>query len=100
MNKTNVHVGSVSVYGRTILSPMDGFSDQPFRSLARRLGSAMSYTEFVNAMDVISGHPRLEERLRFLEEERPVAFQIFDDDPDRLLRAALVLRKRNPDIID
>jgi len=79
---------------------MDGFSDQPFRSLARRLGSAMSYTEFVNAMDVISGHPRLEERLRFLEEERPVAFQIFDDDPDRLLRAALVLRKRNPDIID
>ena len=100
MNKPNFHVGSVSVYGRTILSPMDGFSDQPFRSLARRLGSAMSYTEFVNAMDVISGHPRLEERLRFLEEERPVAFQIFDDDPDRLLRAALVLRKRNPDIID
>lgn len=96
----NFHVANIPIYGRTILSPMDGFSDQPFRSLARRLGSAMSYTEFVNAMDVINGHPHLEERLRFLEEERPVVFQIFDDDPGRLLRAALILRERNPDIID
>jgi tRNA-dihydrouridine synthase B len=79
---------------------MDGFSDLPFRALARRLGSAMSYTEFVNAMDVINGHPYLNKRLTFSEEERPITFQIFDDDPERLLRAALILRERNPDIID
>jgi nifR3 family TIM-barrel protein len=60
----------------------------------------MSYTEFVNAMDVLSSHPKLDERLTFTEEERPITFQIFDDDPERLLRAALILRKRNPDIID
>lgn len=93
-------VGSVPVFGRAILSPMDGFSDQPFRSLARRLGSAMSYTEFVNAIDVVNGDPRLERRLRYLEEERPVVFQIFDDDPQRLLEAALILRERDPDILD
>jgi tRNA-dihydrouridine synthase B len=96
----NFYVGSIPIYGQTILSPMDGFSDQPFRSLARRLGSAMSYTEFVNAMDVVNGHAYLEERLQYLEEERPITFQIFDDDPDRLLQAALILRERNPDIID
>ncbi len=93
-------VGDIPVWGKTILSPMDGFSDQPFRSLARRLGSAMSYTEFVNAIDVLNGDPRLERRLQFLEEERPVVLQIFDDDPDRLLDAALILRERDPDIID
>ncbi|MEX1247110.1 MAG: tRNA dihydrouridine synthase DusB [Anaerolineales bacterium] len=93
-------VGAIPVSGETILSPMDGFSDLPFRSLARRLGSAMSYTEFVNAMDVVTGDPRLEQRLTFLEEERPIAFQIFDDEPQRLLQAALILRQRNPDIID
>lgn len=93
-------VGDIPVWGHAILSPMDGFSDQPFRSLARRLGSAMSYTEFVNAMDVLNGDPRLERRLQFLEEERPLVFQIFDDDPDRLLDAALILRERQPDIID
>ncbi|MGH2581569.1 MAG: tRNA dihydrouridine synthase [Anaerolineales bacterium] len=101
-NGTNpdFHVDQIPVYGKTILSPMDGFSDLPFRSLARELGSAMSYTEFVNAIDVINGNPRLEEGLMFLEEERPVVFQIFDDDPARLLQAALILRERNPDIID
>lgn len=94
------HVGTIPIYGRTILSPMDGFSDLPFRSLARRLGSAISYTEFVNAMDVISNLPKLEERLKYTEAERPITFQIFDDDPERLLRAALILRERDPDIID
>ncbi len=99
-NKANFFVGSIPVYGETILSPMDGFSDLPFRSLARRLGSAMSYTEFVNARDVINGHPHLEQRLTYAEEERPIVFQIFDDDPAMLLRAALMLRQRQPDIID
>lgn len=94
------HVGGIPVYGETILSPMDGFSDLPFRSLARRLGSAMSYTEFVNAIDVVNAHPYLERRLTYLEQERPVVFQIFDDDPQRLLQAALILRQRDPDIID
>jgi nifR3 family TIM-barrel protein len=60
----------------------------------------MSYTEFINAIDVLFGHPHLEQRLTFLESERPVVFQIFDDDPDRLVQAAHKLRKRNPDIID
>ncbi len=99
-NKPTFHIGSIPIYGEAILSPMDGFSDLPFRSMARRLGSAMSYTEFVNAMDVVNTHPHLDERLTYLEEERPIAFQIFDDDPERLLRAALILRERDPDIID
>ncbi|MEX2144452.1 MAG: tRNA-dihydrouridine synthase family protein [Anaerolineales bacterium] len=99
-NKASFFVGNIPVYGETILSPMDGFSDLPFRSLARRLGSAMSYTEFVNAIDVIAGQARLDERLTFREEERPIVFQVFDDDPVRLLQAARLLRERQPDILD
>ena len=39
-------VGGIPVYGDAILAPMDGFSDWPFRSICRGLGSAMSYNEF------------------------------------------------------
>lgn len=99
-NAPNFWVGNIPVYGDLILSPMDGYSDLPFRSLARRLGSAMSYTEFINAIDVLQGHPHLERKLTFLESERPVVYQVFDDDPDRLIKAVLKLRPRNPDIID
>lgn len=98
--KPTFTVGPIPVYGDLILSPMDGFSDLPFRSLARRLGSAMSYTEFVNAIDVIQGSPRLAPRLAYDPSERPVVFQVFDDDPDRLVSAAQKLLAFEPDIID
>lgn len=93
-------VGPVPVFGDLILAPMEGYSDLPYRSLCRELGSAMSYTEFVNAMDVLQGHPRVAQKLAFLPEERPVVFQIFDSDPSRLLEVALKLQESGPDIID
>lgn len=94
------HVGSVPVYGDLILSPMDGFSDLPFRLMCRELGSAMSYTEFINALDILNAHPRIEQKFAYMPEERPVVFQIFDNDVERLLEAALRLQERRPDVID
>jgi tRNA-dihydrouridine synthase B len=93
-------VRDIPIYGDLILAPMDGLSDFPFRSLVRSLGSAMSYTEFINARDVNTKHPHLEHRLTFSEAERPLVYQIFDNDPDDLLKAALKLQLRRPDIID
>lgn len=94
------HIRDIPVYGRIILAPMDGVSDMPFRSLARKLGSALSYTEFINAIDILNGHPDLTRRLQYAEFERPVIFQIFDDDPNRIVEAALRLMVYKPDIID
>ncbi len=94
------NIRTIPIHGDLILSPMDGLSDQPFRSLCREMGSAMSYTEFINALDVLNGHPHLERKLTYQPEERPVVYQVFDDDPERLLQAALRLRERGPDILD
>jgi nifR3 family TIM-barrel protein len=93
-------IGGIPIYGDLILAPMDGYSDQPFRTICRELGSAMSYTEFINAMEIIHGHPYLYEKLAFTPEERPVAYQIFDNNVERMLAAALRLQERQPDIID
>jgi nifR3 family TIM-barrel protein len=101
-------IRSIPIHGDLILSPMDGFSDLPFRSLCRELGSAISYTEFVNCLNLIppGGKPKrtlpahIFEKLAFLPGERPVAFQIFDSDPDRMLEAALRLQELRPDFID
>ncbi len=93
-------IGSVSIFGRVVLSPMDGFSDLPYRSLAREYGSAMSITEFISCIDVVKNYSKAEPLLRFNEEERPIVFQIYDSDPSRILEAALILRRLGPDIID
>lgn len=94
-------IGNVAVRGRVILAPMDGYSDLPFRVLTRSLGSAMSYTEFINARDIIfRKRPGFEGRFAYLEEERPLVYQIYDDDPQRILKAALILEEKGPDILD
>jgi nifR3 family TIM-barrel protein len=94
------YVRHIPIHGDLILSPMDGYSDQPYRALCRSLGSAMSYTEFINALDVLQGHPHLSRKLAYLGVERPVVYQIFDNEPSRLLEAALRLEENGPDIID
>ena len=48
------YVREIPIYGDTVLAPMDGYSDWPFRSICRALGSAMSYTEFVKVEKILS----------------------------------------------
>ena len=94
------YIREVPIYGDAILAPMDGYSDWPFRSLCRALGSAMSYTEFVKVEKILSRSKEPAKRLYFEEAERPITFQIYGDDPDLILKAALRVQTLNPDIID
>ena len=103
MNNTplpNFHVRDIPIYGDAILAPMDGYSDWPFRSLCRKLGSAMSYTEFVKVEKILSRSKEPAKRLYYEEAERPVTFQIYGDDPELILTAALKIEPLKPDIID
>ncbi len=79
---------------------MDGYSAWPFRSLCRELGSAISYTEFVNVNDILARPGYVLPKMQFKEDERPVAIQIYGDDPDQILEAALEVQELVPDIID
>jgi len=96
------HVRDIPVFGRAILSPMDGYSDLPFRLICRELGSAMSYTEFTNVDELQSRKPTVKawQKLRFADSERPMSFQIYGHDEDRLVNTAIRLQEYGPDIID
>jgi len=103
MNATrtpNFTVRDIPIYGDTVLAPMDGYSDWPFRSICRALGSAMSYTEFVKVEKILSRSKEPAKRLYYEEVERPITFQIYGDDPDLILKAASQIQPLKPDIID
>jgi nifR3 family TIM-barrel protein len=93
-------VRDVPVYGDAILAPMDGYSDWPFRSVCRSLGSAMSYSEFVKVEHILHSPRHTRSKLYFEDAERPVVLQIYGDDPDEIVRAALLVQELGPDIID
>jgi nifR3 family TIM-barrel protein len=94
------YIRDVAIYGEAILAPMDGYSDWPFRSLCRALGSAMSYTEFVQVDKILSRSNQPRKKLYYEESERPITFQLYGDDPDLILEAALRVQELGPDIID
>ncbi len=95
-------VRHIPVYGDLILSPMDGYSDLPFRLICRELGSAMSYTEFVNVDELVRRRipPMVENKLRFDPRERPMTFQVYGHDVENIIAAARVIQPRGPDLID
>ncbi len=100
--KPNFFVREVPIYGDVILAPMDGFSDLPFRLICRELGSAMSYTEFTNADGILQKKlpESVAQRLRYDPSENPMTFQIYHQDPDRLVDAAKRTLELEPDIVD
>jgi len=60
----------------------------------------MSYTEFVNVRDILARPGYVLPKLQFTEDERPVTIQIYGDDPDQILEAALEVQDLGPDILD
>lgn len=99
-SQAHFFIGTVPIHGDVILAPMEGFSDVPYRSLCRHFGSAMSITAFVSALELTQGIDRAWKELEFRPHERPVAFQFYDDDIDRLLEAVNSSLQLKPDIID
>ncbi len=92
----------VPVYGDVILAPMTGYSDVPYRAVCRAYGSAMQYTEFVPVEALLGRrvHERFRRRLDKKGDEFPVVFQIFGNNAQMLLEAALRIEEWGPDIID
>ena len=93
-------IGKLKIANELIMAPMDGYTDMPFRKIAKEMGAGIVYSEFINGLDVINKHPYLEQKIQFTDEERPFAYQIFDDSPERILETALILEKKQPDFID
>jgi nifR3 family TIM-barrel protein len=93
-------VGTVPVYGRTVLAPMAGYTDRPYRTICRRMGAAMVYTEFVSVQGLLHSNPRTLDLLSFSAAERPLIIQIFGRSPQLMARAALRLQELEPDAID
>ncbi|GMQ78900.1 MAG: tRNA dihydrouridine synthase DusB [Anaerolineae bacterium] len=94
------HIGDVPVHGDIIYAPMAGYADVPTRTIYRSFGSALQYTEFVAADEILNGSPKVDKLLDYSFEEQPMVFQIFGNDAHSLLEAALIVEDQKPQIID
>ena len=94
-------IGSIPIFGKLILAPMDGISDPPFRLITRRLGSAFSLSEFINTLDFSVQKHFQQSRFAFQPQERPFGIQLLDNDPQRVADSAgEIYAKYKPDFFD
>ena len=82
------------------LAPMEGVTDQAFRTICRNQGADLAYTEFVSS-DAIAHHSKKAlSKLAFKDSERPIICQIFGKDPAAFAQAAETVESMGFDGID
>jgi nifR3 family TIM-barrel protein len=84
-----------------VLSPMAGVTDISFRRLLKRRGGiGLTVSEFISVEGLTRSNPKSKRQMRFFEEERPFAVQIFGGQPERMRMAAEMAEEVGADILD
>lgn len=86
--------------GALCLGPMAGVTDLPFRILCKENGADLIYTEMVSAKGILYRNKNTESLLVTKQQERPVALQIFGNDPAVMSEAAAMIEELPFDILD
>lgn len=87
-------IGNLTFKNNVFLAPMAGVTDISFRGLCKEMGCGLVYTEMVSAKALYYGSDNTKALLRIADEEKPVAAQIFGNDPK--IMAEVVQKYFNP----
>lgn len=90
-------ISSLEFDNNVFLAPMAGVTDIAFRGLCKEMGCGLVYTEMVSAKALYHGSENTEEMLRISQEEKPVAVQMFGNEPLIMAKICDIFNK-NEDI--
>lgn len=74
-------IGNLEFKNNVFLAPMAGVTDISFRGLCKEMGCGLVYTEMISAKALYHDNEKTISLLRIADEEKPVAVQIFGNDP-------------------
>jgi len=95
-----VKIGSVELENTTILAPLAGITNLPFRLLVKHIGCGLVCSEMVSANGLIRNSRKTFHYLDSDPAEKPVSFQIFGAEPDVMAEAARMVEATGADILD
>jgi tRNA-dihydrouridine synthase B len=95
------YIGNVYIENPIILAPMAGISNTSYRKIIKEMGAGLIYCEMVSDKAICFGNDKTLDLLKYSDEERPIAQQIFGSDVSSFVTAAKkVYELMHPDIID
>ena len=96
-----MNIGSLLLHGRTVLAPLAGITNLPFRKMVKSQGCALVCSEMISAKGLFYNSEKTLMLLDTMPDERPLSVQIFGSEPESMAEAARMIEKRGcADIID
>ncbi|MDE5636494.1 MAG: tRNA-dihydrouridine synthase family protein, partial [Alistipes sp.] len=92
----NIDLGEKPLF----LAPMEDVTDPSFRYMCKRFGADVVYTEFISSDGLIRDAAKSLAKLRVNDFERPVGIQIYGNQIEPMVEAALMAEAAGPDIVD
>ena len=93
-------IGSVQLANPSVLAPLAGITDLPFRLLAKEAGCGLVCSEMISSNGLVHGSPKTLKMLNSCPEEKPLSIQIFGSDPAIMAEAAQLVESAGADILD
>lgn len=81
-------IGNVELENNIFLAPMAGITDLPFRLVCKKYNPGLVYTEMVSGKGLMYNDEKTKLLLHSVEEEKPLAVQIFGSDIEAMKCAA------------
>lgn len=95
-----LRIGSFMLESDVISAPMAGVTDLPFRLICRRFHSGLMVSEMVSVSALYYQDKKTHAIMKVLDEEMPVALQVFTAEEDKLMRIMDSLNAHKSPIID
>ncbi len=93
---SNIELGNFPL----LLAPMEDVSDPPFRALCKEFGADLMFTEFISSEGLIRDAAKSIQKLDIYDYERPMGIQIFGANLESMKKAAEIVEKEEPEILD
>ena len=75
-------IGNLNIENNTVLAPMAGVTDMPFRVLCKKMNAGIVCCEMVSAKGIFYDNENTKKMLQISDVEHPVSLQLFGSDPE------------------
>ena len=93
-------IGSLQLENDSVLAPLAGITDLPFRMLAKEAGCALVCSEMISSNALVFKNAKTMQMLSSRPEEKPLSVQIFGSKPAIMAEAARMVADSGADIVD
>ncbi len=96
-----VKIGNIELRDKPLLlAPMEEITDPSFRSICKKFGADLMYTEFISSDGLIRDGKKSIRKLDIFDNERPIGIQLYGHITESMVEAARLAEKSEPELID